>query len=401
MTTVFISYSHDSDAHRDFVRGIADRLRKNGVDCLIDQYINGFPAEGWPRWMESQIEAADFVLLICTETYLRRYRGQETEGGKGVNFEGVVISQTLYDHYYKNTKFIPVIPEDGSFDHVPVPLKAYSTYRLNTQYDDVYRILTGQAKYVQPPLGEVRQLPAVNTRLSRRIYSDDLPTVKGEFFGRTDELALLDKALADDETHIVQFVASGGTGKTKLIRTWLDKNNSSIDRLIAWSFYSQGFGEDKQVSATPFFRQALKSLGSGKRITDFHTEEEKGECIADLLREKRCLLVLDGLEPLQQVGRGRLGQLKDRAIRKMLRCLAVNHSSLCIITTRLPVEVLQGSSTVKQCDLRKLALKDGVKLLRSLGVYGRDASMRVAVEEYGRHALTLHLLGNAMTTYPG
>ena len=418
MTTVFISYSHDSDAHRDFVRGIADRLRKDGVDCLIDQYINGFPAEGWSRWMENQIEAADFVLLICTETYLRRYRGQEAEGGKGVNFESMVISQTLYDHYYKNTKFIPVIPDGGSLDHVPVPLKAYSTYRLNTQYDDVYRILTGQAEYVQPPLGEVRQLPAIQP--SRKIISDDLPTVEGELFGRKDELALLNDALdcisphpnpspqsavsrnvrgRGARPHIVQFVASGGTGKTKLIRHWLDENNDKIEALIAWSFYSQGSGEDKQISATPFFMQALKSLGSDKSVSDFHTEEEKGEYIADLLREKRCLLVLDGLEPLQQVGRGMRGELKDRAIRKMLRCLVGGHSSLCIITTRLPVHELKGRRQLVQHDLQNLAPEDGVALLRSFGVSGRDVDMLAAVEEYGRHALALHLLGNALATY--
>ncbi|MEZ5480323.1 MAG: hypothetical protein R3E95_23435 [Thiolinea sp.] len=47
-------------------------------------------------------------------------------------------------------------------------------------------------------------------------------------------------------------------------------------------------------------------------MSDFNTEEEKGEYVANLLRERRCLLVLDGLEPLQQVGRGMRGELKDR-----------------------------------------------------------------------------------------
>ena len=406
MTKVFISYSHDSDAHRDFVRGIADRLCQEGVDCLIDRYINGFPPEGWPRWMENQIEAADYVLLVCTKTYLRRYRGQETEGGRGVNFEGVVISQTLYDHYYKNSKFIPVIPDDGDFEHVPLPLKPYSTYRLNSQYDAVYRILTGQAEYVRPELGEIRTLPVV----SRKIISDDLPTVEGELFGRKEELALLDEAFKTPHPnpspqgrgarpHIVQFVASGGTGKTKLIRHWLDANNDKIEALIAWSFYSQGSSEDKQISATPFFMQALKSLGSDKSLSDFNTEEEKGEYVANLLREKRCLLVLDGLEPLQQVGRGMRGELKDRAIRKMLRCLVGDHTSLCIITTRLPVHELKGRRQVVQYDLQNLAPEDGVALLRSFGVSGRDVDMLAAVEEYGRHALALHLLGNALATY--
>lgn len=78
---------------------LAHRLRHDGLHCMIDQYINGFPPEGWRRWMEAQIEQADFVLLVCTPVYLKRYRGQETSGGQGVNFESMVISQTFYDVY--------------------------------------------------------------------------------------------------------------------------------------------------------------------------------------------------------------------------------------------------------------------------------------------------------------
>ena len=156
--SVFISYSHDSDAHRSFVRSIADKLRSDGVDCQIDQYNNGSPPEGWQNWMETHVEQADFVLLVCTETYLKRYRGLDTEGGRGVTFEGVVISQTLYDHFYRNTKFIPVIPQGGSLEHVPLPLKGYSTYTLPQDYTDLYRVLTDQNATPAPEIGEVLEL---------------------------------------------------------------------------------------------------------------------------------------------------------------------------------------------------------------------------------------------------
>ena len=152
--TVFISYSHDSDAHRAFALSLANRLREDGLDCRIDQYVNGFPAEGWQRWMENQIEQADYVLIVCTSRYLQRYRGQDPGGGRGVNFEGVVISQTLYDHYYRNTKFIPVIPEQGSLDHVPLPLKGYTTYTLPQDYAELYRLLTDQHATPAPEIGE-------------------------------------------------------------------------------------------------------------------------------------------------------------------------------------------------------------------------------------------------------
>ena len=51
------------------------------------KYVNGTPANGWPRWMLDQLDEADSVLVICTETYYRRFRGHELPGkGKGVDW---------------------------------------------------------------------------------------------------------------------------------------------------------------------------------------------------------------------------------------------------------------------------------------------------------------------------
>ena len=35
---------------------------------------------GWPLWCERQIEAANVVLMVCTETYHRRVSGDEEQG---------------------------------------------------------------------------------------------------------------------------------------------------------------------------------------------------------------------------------------------------------------------------------------------------------------------------------
>src|SRR4051812_28816970 len=76
---VFISYSHDSPAHRDKVLAFADRLRADGIDASLDQYVP-FPEEGWPAWCEARIREANFVLMVCTETYLRRVERNEAPG---------------------------------------------------------------------------------------------------------------------------------------------------------------------------------------------------------------------------------------------------------------------------------------------------------------------------------
>lgn len=81
---VFISYSHDSDDHAARVLALADRLRAEGIDAALDQYEIS-PPEGWPSWMERQVREPDFVLVVCTEIYLRRAERREEPGvGHGV-----------------------------------------------------------------------------------------------------------------------------------------------------------------------------------------------------------------------------------------------------------------------------------------------------------------------------
>src|SRR3984957_18886409 len=95
---VFISYSHDSAEHARRVLGLAERLRADGVDAQLDQYLAGTPEEGWPRWMLNRLDWADFVLVVCTETYYRRFRGHELRGtGKGADWEGNLITLEIYN----------------------------------------------------------------------------------------------------------------------------------------------------------------------------------------------------------------------------------------------------------------------------------------------------------------
>src|SRR5260221_14583752 len=109
LINVFISYSHDSEAHSNRVQTLAEQLRRSGINVEIDQY-EPFPPQGWPLWMILQVRKADFVLMICTETYKRRFEGGEIAGtGKGARFEGCVVTQAIYDAECQNRKFLPTI----------------------------------------------------------------------------------------------------------------------------------------------------------------------------------------------------------------------------------------------------------------------------------------------------
>ncbi|MCP3956766.1 MAG: TIR domain-containing protein [bacterium] len=304
---VFISYSHDSPEHRDRVLALADRLRRDGIEAWLDRYQQ-VPPRGWLRWMEKQIEQADFVLLVCTETYTRRFRGEESPGkGLGVTREGALIDQTLYENGAWNATFVPVVFTSTEAGHIPIVLRSVPRYDVggDAGYELLYRRLTSQPEVVPPPLGEGRKLPPRNPitpapPAEPRVSIAKLPATGEHFVARERELARLDAAWDDEATNVISFVAMGGTGKSALVNHWLDAIAADgwrgAERVLGWSFYSQGT-ESAGASSEAFTEEALEWLGyDGEAIL---SPWKKGEVIARLVRERRTLLLLDGLEPLQ------------------------------------------------------------------------------------------------------
>jgi hypothetical protein len=154
---IFISYCHKPPETKQQVLEFSQRLRQNGVDSRIDQYEQP-PPVNWPRWMMDQVEEADFVLVLCTEEYHKRFRGKETPGvGKGVNFEGAIITQELYDAAGGKLKFLPILFSTTDEKHIPVNLKSGSRYDLTTSdgFNDLMLVLTDQKTVIPSPLGPI------------------------------------------------------------------------------------------------------------------------------------------------------------------------------------------------------------------------------------------------------
>ncbi|MDQ6905204.1 MAG: toll/interleukin-1 receptor domain-containing protein [Chloroflexota bacterium] len=139
---------------------LVDHLRVDGVEAWLDRYEPS-PSAGFHRWMIQQIRDADFVLLVCTETYCRRLMGEEEPGkGLGAMWEGSVILSELYNSQPVNEKFIPILPPGGDVTHIPEIVQGVARYHpFNDEgYRDLYRRLTNQPAVSPPPLGHLRPL---------------------------------------------------------------------------------------------------------------------------------------------------------------------------------------------------------------------------------------------------
>ena len=234
----------------------------------------------------------------------------------------------------------------------------------------------------------------------RRISMAKLPVTWRELFGREDELKILDEAWADEKTKIISFVAWGGVGKTALVNEWLNRMGErdwgGAERVYGWSFYSQGTKEDRQASSDTFLAKALEWFGDKETAESAKSPWYKGVRLAELIREEKTLLILDGVEPLQYPPGPMQGRVKDHGLQGLLRELSHGADGLCIITTREDIKDLEHcvGHSVKRVELENLSPEAGMQVLREAGVKGLDKELKETSKEFGGHALALTLLGN-------
>src|ERR1700682_6425386 len=229
---VFISYSHDSAEHADRVLALAYALRDRGIDVILDRFVHPAPAEGWPRWMNRNLDEAKVVLMVCTETYRRRVMGQVEPGrGLGVRWEGNLIYNCIYNDKPSGSRFIPVLLPGSERTHIPDPVRGHNHYQITTfelsdaGFEALYRHLTDQPDTLRPGLGPTQILPP---KPRPQAVPGLLPPSGGpwwnvpyprnpNFTGRKSILAQLEAALAfGTPAALTQVIAGlGGVGKTQ------------------------------------------------------------------------------------------------------------------------------------------------------------------------------------------
>ncbi len=249
---VFISYSHDSEEHLNRVLALSDRLRGDGIDCHIDRYEDS-PPQGWPRWCEKQVRDADFVLVACTEIYLRRFRGEEEHGrGQGGTWEGHIITQELYNAQSSNSKFLPILFDGQDEEFIPTPLQSATHYKLPERYEDLYRRLTNQPLIVRPALGSLkamprRQMPALPVLKPRKSFL--LPET--ESFSHEETIRSGGGHLYDDL--IAENFISHSVGAPYTVRELIEEIAQHSNKPIPIESMNATFGEEIAPRGRTFF----------------------------------------------------------------------------------------------------------------------------------------------------
>ena len=268
---VFISYSHDSDEHRKFVRELADKLKLDGIDCLIDQDIDfpQGPPQGWTKWMMEKIEWAGFVLVMFTPQYAKSWCGDSNR--RGSMYEGAIITQHIYNNFSRNVKFIPVIRENGNRNDVQFPLKDFTIYTLLKDYDVLYGSLTSHFSQKKS------EKQAGNVDESNDCPYCGLQAFKEEdaenFFGRDDFIHnQLLPAIEKNSLSFISLFGASGVGKSSVVFAGL------IPRLKRkkWKCVNFEPGND------PFYSLAQMLITLNNQVKDISE-------LAKALKEEQCL----------------------------------------------------------------------------------------------------------------
>lgn len=150
---VFASYSHDSDEHKQWVLELCTKLVENGIDVFLDQWDLG-AGDDLTLFVENGVRDSNRVLVICTDTYVRKANA----GEGGVGYERLIVTAQLARDLGTN-KFIPIIRQSSAVEKTPTFLatRLYVDFTDDSQFDEKFNELLHEIYDVpitqKPPLG--------------------------------------------------------------------------------------------------------------------------------------------------------------------------------------------------------------------------------------------------------
>lgn len=209
------------------------------------------------------------------------------------------------------------------------------------------------------------------------------------FYGRIEDLAKLEQWLVGDRCHLLAICGMGGIGKTALAVKLVEKIQPQFDCLIWRSL--RGAQPTAQLIAD-LLQFLNNSQQTGCNISD----------LLDVLRQKRCLIVLDDFEATLQDGElvGAYRQGCEGYAELLQRIGSERHqSSLILIGREQPKEISmnQGNDQpIRHYKVNGLQRQGALELLRARGFTGSENGLEALVQQYRGNPSALRIVGGTI-----
>jgi hypothetical protein len=152
--TVFISYSHDSEDHKNWVLQLATRLRSNGVNIILDRW-NLKLGSDLASFMERGLSKSQRIISICSDTYVSK----ANNGKGGAGYEKQIITAEFINDQ-NNNWVIPLIKNNTNNKKTPTFLggRLYISFEdpslYESKYEELLRDLLDEPILPIPPIGK-------------------------------------------------------------------------------------------------------------------------------------------------------------------------------------------------------------------------------------------------------
>ena len=198
---VFISYSHDSPEHKQWVLELGTKLVQNGVDVVLDRW-DLTPGDNFTQFMEVGVRDRDWVLVICTDNYVKKANNREG----GVGYEAQIVTAQLVENLGID-KFIPIIRQASGQEKMPTFLggRVYIDFTDESQFDEKFnellRKLYDMPVVEKPPLGEKPSFA--------KLSSEQEASLSGEIDTQLPQILEQAKSASDAYAAAVEIVRTG------------------------------------------------------------------------------------------------------------------------------------------------------------------------------------------------
>jgi transcriptional regulator with XRE-family HTH domain len=278
------------------------------------------------------------------------------------------------------------------------------TPRMQTPFDQVWftDLMSANVAPRSVPAGEELQAPAATpaeppeaaaaSPAVERIQDwGEAPDVLG-FVGRADELANLRSWVLDERCRLVAVLGMGGIGKTAL--------TARLAQDIAPSFQRVYWRSLRDAPPTRDWLAGTIGFLSDQQLVPPTAESERLATVLQLLRERRCLLVLDNFDALLEPGQEQ-GHYRDglAGYGLMLRAVgeAAHESSLVLTSREAPPELaILDSEAVRTFRLGGLGVYEAQVLLAPKQLSGTSEQWAELTARLGGNGLALKVAGESI-----
>jgi hypothetical protein len=131
---------------------LASKLINKGIDVILDKWSLQ-PGDDLPHFMEKSLRDADYVLMVCTDSYISKANA----GEGGVGYEKSIMTAT-YLKSINNNKVIPIIRQAGTantptFMGAKFYIDLSITANFEVGFDELCRTVLDAPLYQKPELG--------------------------------------------------------------------------------------------------------------------------------------------------------------------------------------------------------------------------------------------------------